>query len=180
MPGLTGPVPKREEERRRTNKTTESGASNAAEHVVVLHELLEDPYLVSAPSPNPNWHPLATMHYWAARKSAVREFYEPVDWAALFLTLEQMSLWLKPQEVLVQQGEMAGQTVEMVVPMPGGVLSSIMKSLGSLMFTEGDRRKLRMEVERVSGAARLEAGPTAAAGDNVIEIRKNRLGGESA
>lgn len=180
MPGLTGPPPKREEERRRRNKTTESGASNAAEHIVVLHELLEDPHLVAAPSPNPDWHPLATMHYWAARKSAIRDFYEPSDWAALFLILEQMSRWLNPQEVLIQQGEMAGTTVEMVVPMPGGVLSSITKSLGELMFTEGARRKLRLEVERISGAAQVQQHAEGPTGDNVIEIRKSRLGGNAS
>ena len=180
MPGLTGPPPKREAERRRTNKTTESGASNAAEHIVVMHELLEDPHLVWAPAPNADWHPLATMHYWAARKSAIREFYEPSDWAQLFLILEQMSRWLNPQMVMVQGGEQAGELVEMVVPMPGGVLSSIMKGLGDLMFAEGARRKLRVEVERISGAARVEQGAEPPTGDNVIAIRKNRLGGESA
>ena len=179
MPGLTGPPAKREAERRRVNKTTESGASNQAEHMVAIHELLEDPYLVWAPAPNPEWHELATMHYWAARKSAIREYYEPSDWAALFLTLEQMSRWLNPQMVMVQSGENAGELVEMVVPMPGGVLSSIMKSLGALMFMEGDRRKLRLEIERVSGAAKVDTSrePT---GDNVIQIRKDRLGGTAS
>lgn len=172
--GIPGPPPKRKEETRRRNKTTESGVSNAVEKVVVSHELLEDPYLVDAPSPNPAWHPLALQAYWAARTSAVREFWEPTDWSALFITLEQLSSWLNPQTVVIQNGAMAGATVEVVQPMPGGVLTAIMKSLGELMFMEGARRKLRMEVERVSGAALIEqAGkPT---GDNVIEIRGARL-----
>lgn len=178
MPGLTGPIPKREEERRRRNKTTDSGQSNAAQKVVVSHEAMEDPFLVAAPAPNPDWHPIAKQAYWAARRSAIREFYEPSDWSALFVLLEQLSRWLNPQEVLVQQGELAGTTVEMVVPMPGGVLSSIMKGLNDLMFMEGGRRRLRLEIERESGsaAARQPAVPT---GENVISIRTKRLEGSA-
>jgi hypothetical protein len=170
---MTGPVPKRQAERRRRNTTTESGASNAVETVVVSHEMLEDPYLVSAPAPNPEWHPLAMQAYWAARTSAIREWMEPSDWSALFVTLEQLSRWLNPQEVMIQQGPEAGTIVEMTVPMPGGVLTAIMKSLSELMFTEGSRRKLRIEVERQKGAIQQQvAAPT---GDNVIEIRRDRL-----
>lgn len=174
MPGLTGPPAKRTAERRRRNKTTESGASNAVETVVVSHEMLEDPYLIDAPAPNPDWHPLAMQAYWAARTSAVREYMEPTDWSALFITLEQLSRWLQPQATIIQAGPNAGDVVHEVLPMPGGVLTAIMKSLGDLLFTEGARRKVRMEVERQAGAVlqQQQAMPT---GDNVIEIRRGRL-----
>lgn len=169
-----GPVPKREEERRRRNKTDDSGASSAAQKIIVDPMVMEDTSLVRAPAPNPAWHPIAGMVYDAAKRSAIREFYEPSDWAALFVVVETISAQLNPQAVVVQNGQMAGTVVMVEQAMTGATLNAIMTSLNSLMFTEGARRRVRIEVERQAGsaAARVEA-PT---GENVIDIRRERLG----
>ena len=174
-----GPPPKREEERRRTNKTTETGESTAVERLVVDPAKLADTTTVPAPAANPAWGPIPNMVYEAAKRSAMRELYEPTDWAQLFIICEALNQGFSPQEVVIQNGPMAGQTVEVVQPIGGAVLTSIMKGLSSLMFTEGDRRRVRLEVERKFSDAVHEEKATTNKGDNVIEIRAQRLGGAS-
>lgn len=171
---IPGPPPKREEERRRRNTTTESGVSNEVQKVVVYHDDMEDVSLVPVPPPNPEWHPLAMMTYWAARRSAIREFYEPSDWSVLFLLCEQIHRSLQPQPIYTKDGDYVG---EQEVAITGQSLSSILKGLGSLMFMEGDRRKLRVEIEREAGSAAARQQVAAPTGDNVIDIRHARLGG---
>lgn len=170
---FAGPPPKRSEERRRRNKTTEGGANAEPQKVIVDPAVMDDTSMVPAPGPNPEWHWLAKMLYDSAKRSAVREFYEPTDWAQLFFLCEQISIHMSAQPVVVQSGPNAGEVVHVVLPMPGGVLASILKGFQSMMFAEADRRRLRIEVERQAGsaAARQEA-PTA---ENVVKLRQRRL-----
>lgn len=172
---VTGPIPKRKAERRRRNKTDQSGNPNQPDTLVVDPDALEDVSMLDAPDPDPNWHPLARMTYERVKRSAVRELYEHSDWAVLFIALDQLSRHLSPQPVVVQSGPQAGQVVMVEVPMNGAALGAIFKVFGSLMLTEGDRRRLRLEVERRPGsAADAMDAPT---GDNVIQLRSERLGG---
>lgn len=171
--GIPGPMPKREAERRRNAKTTESGVSNAVQHVVVDPAVMDDTSLVKCPAPNPEWHPVAMMQYEAARRSAIREFFEPTDWSVLFVLCEQLSSHLRPQPIVIQSGPEAGTVIYEVVPMNGATLNAVITGLTNLMFTEGARRRLRIEVERVAGsaAARVEATAT---GENVIQLTRER------
>jgi hypothetical protein len=179
MNGFSGPIPKREEERRRVNKTTESGMPTEVQRFVVYHDDLQDTSLVKAPSAPESWHWLPRMQYEAARRSAIREFYEPTDWAQLFLLCETLDSHLRTREVWdasANEGEGGFVTVE-PEPIPGATLSAILKGFTGLMFDEGGRRRLRLEIQREAGsaaalAAAAGAGPT---GDNVIDIREARL-----
>lgn len=173
MAGLSGPIPKREAERRRNAKTTESGVSNAVQHVTVDPAVMDDTSLVKAPAANPQWHPIAAMQYEAAKRSAIREFFEPTDWSVLFVLCEQLSSHLNPQPIVIQAGPEAGTVIYEVVPMNGATLNSFITGFTNLMFTEGARRRLRIEVERVAGsaAARVEAQAT---GENVIQMTRER------
>jgi hypothetical protein len=138
---------------------------------------MEDVYLVQAPSPNPDWHPLAVYTYWCARRSAIREFFEPSDWSVLMLTCEQISRGLKPQRIYDKDGVFVD---EVEVPITGQVMNSVLKALGGLMFLEGDRRKLRLEIQREAGSAANRTTADAPTGDNVFDIRKARLEGNAS
>lgn len=173
MSSIPGPIPKRSTERRRRNKTTESGASTEVERVVVDPAVLEDTSIVPAPTPNPGWHPVARMVYESAKRAAIRDFYEPTDWAYLFTVCETISMNLNEQPVVVQSGPMAGEIVMVAQPLPGGTLTAILKGLNDLLFTEGSRRRVRIEVERQAGANTPVQQPT---GDNVVAFRQSRLG----
>lgn len=149
--------------------------STEVQKVVVDPAVMEDTSLVKAPAPNPDWHPVAMMQYEAAKRSAIREFFEPTDWSTLFVICETLSAHLNPQPVVIQQGRDAGQVVMVTQPMTGATLGAILSGLTNLMFSEGSRRRLRIEVERVAGSAAARK-PEAPTGDNVIQLRTERLG----
>jgi len=169
--GERGPIGKRSEARRRRNKTDSSGNPNEPDSLIYDPDELED--RVDAPDPDPNWHVLALMLYERVKGSAVSLLYEPSDWGVLFVALDQLSRNLQPQPIVVQSGPRAGEVVMVDVPMNGATFGALNKVFASLMLTEGDRRRLKLEVERRRGSSGAgEAGPT---GDNVIDFRRERF-----
>ncbi|GAA4824490.1 hypothetical protein [Streptomyces ziwulingensis] len=136
--GTRGPIPKRSEERRRVNKD-------------------DGPALIQAPAgspegtpdlpdPDPLWHPIAADWYLSLRESGQAAFYEPSDWAVARYAAHVMS------QVLLSERGPNGQLV--------AALNSVMSSL---LTTEGDRRRARMELERKPAARQAPAGVTAIA-----------------
>jgi hypothetical protein len=128
--GTRGPIPERSEARRRRNKG-------------------DGPELVQAPSgppaevpelpaPDPNWHEIATDWYLSLRESGQAAFYQPSDWAVARYAADLMS------KVLQSERGPNGQLV--------AALNSVMSSL---LTTEGDRRRARMELERKPSGPKL-------------------------
>jgi len=156
---MPGPPPKKEAERRRRNKP----ADGLETEIVNLDELIAGD--VEIPVADENWEDLTKSFYASFAKSGQAIWMEPSDWATAYALMEVLDRWLKPQEVKIGEKETAelidfeaGEPVvikgkefifeEKIVAMPGGVLSSILKGLTALMATEGDRRRLRIELER--------------------------------
>jgi hypothetical protein len=84
-----------------------------------------------------------TAFYDSLKKSAQRKYYEPSDWEYARLTLHFVNklIWAeKPSPTL---------------------LASVNQMLSSLLVTEGDRRRVRIEVERQKAPVGNE---------NVVEI----------
>ncbi|WP_246888002.1 phage terminase small subunit [Streptomyces sp. GESEQ-13] len=136
--GAHGPIPKRSEERRRRNK--DDGP-----------EVLQAPSgapaeLPDLPEPDPNWHPIATDWYVSLQQSGQAQFYEPSDWAVARYAAELMSRGLSSDRAP------NGQYV--------AALNSVMTSL---LTTEGDRRRARIELERKKPAQQAPASVTAIA-----------------
>lgn len=121
--GVTGPIPKRSEERRRRNK--DDGPE------LVQAPSGPPPDLPDLPEPDPLWHPIATDWYLSLQESGQAQFYEPSDWAVARYAAELMSRGLSSDRAP------NGQYV--------AALNSVMTSL---LTTEGDRRRARMELER--------------------------------
>lgn len=160
---MSGPPPKRSEERRRRNK-------DVVETIKVnLDELLAGEIEIPAPpvrrvtdsegvgmfDPETGeelwesaWHPTAEMAYRDLAKSGQAIFMEPSDWALAYIGAEQLSLNLEPRPVVI--GEVNGEPVirTMQVPMPGATLNAFIKLFADLMATEGQRRRLRIELDR--------------------------------
>lgn len=170
---MPGPPPKKDAERRRRNKS----ADGVETQVINVDELLVGE--VEIPLADENWEPLTKSFYDSFTRSGQVIWMEPTDWMTAYMLMEVLDRWLKPQDVKVGQtgsagAEQGGGDVEYIfeqkiVAMPGGVLTSILKGLTSLMATEGDRRRLRIELERKK---RLDA---ALGGDGVVvDIVKHR------
>ena len=153
-----GPVPKKEAERRRRN-------DDGIELVKInLDELIAGE--VEVPAADPKWHPIAIQFYESLQKSGQAIWLEPSDWSVAYILAESLSRDLKPQ--FVGMSEETGEPILMTIPLKGSSLSSYLKAFSALLVTEGDRRRLRIELERQK---RIDE----AAGDgNVVDIVQAR------
>lgn len=174
---MPGPPPKKDAERRRRNKNPETGGAKSfiPAEVVNVDELLVGE--VTIPVADPDWEPLTKEFYASFAKSGQSIWMEPTDWMTAYALMETLDRWLKPQDIKVGEsrpavqegGEVTYVFEQKRVPMPGGVLTAILKGLTSLMATEGDRRRLRIELERQK---RLDEA--ASGGSNVVDIVQRR------
>jgi hypothetical protein len=87
--------------------------------------------LPDLPEPDPNWHDIATDWYLSLRESGQAAFYEPSDWAMARYAAELMSRGLSSDR-----------------PPNGQYVAALNSVMTSLLTTEGDRRRARMELER--------------------------------
>lgn len=180
---MPGPIPKKEAGRRRRNK-------DGAEVLVInLDEVLAQEVEIPAPPTRLDdhgdscakgctkhtgeleyiWHEIAVDAYLSLAASGQAIFMEPSDWATAVLLCEMISRELKPKPMIVQIGENQTDIQWVKQPLNGAVMNAFLKGWASLMATEGDRRRLKIELERKK---RIDA---ALAGDGkVVSITQNR------
>lgn len=99
--------------------------------------------LPDLPDADPLWHPIASDWYLSLRESGQAAFYQPSDWAVARYAADLMS------KVLLSERGPNGQLV--------AALNSVMSSL---LTTEGDRRRARMELERKKPSSQADADVT--------------------
>ena len=116
--GTRGPVPKRTESRQRRN---------VSEVDVKRADGAED---VSQPAPDPDWHPIASRLWESLGRSGQSRFYEPSDWAVAYSLMDDLSYYKASSK---RSGQM---------------LATIMSAMSSLLVTEGDRRRVQIELAR--------------------------------
>lgn len=120
--GEFGPIPKRSDQLIRRNITEP------------IDKITEIGRVEIPPLNIPDAHPFVSDFWKSLRKSAQRKYYEPSDWEYARLTLHFVNklIWAeKPSPTL---------------------LAAVNQMLGSLLVTEGDRRRVRIEVERQASA----------------------------
>ncbi|CAB0998640.1 hypothetical protein FRC0497_01471 [Corynebacterium diphtheriae] len=135
---MPGPVPKRSDQRRRRNKDTTG-----------LHIVKDLPATAKANPPrvSPNWHPLMKDWFRSLKESGQSAFYEPSDWQTARLLAEVMSQELN-----------SGEAVK------ASMLAEFNRAAAALLTTEGERRRLRVE---------LQAGESSAGDDVVVSTMEN-------
>jgi hypothetical protein len=89
------------------------------------------PVAVECEPADENWHPAVIRLYDSLAKSGEVQFFEPSDWAFARLTCDILTRWFADPE-----------------KMPAMLVSSCMANLTRLGVTEGDRRRMRVELER--------------------------------
>lgn len=183
--GRRGPLPKRGLARRKSRQQ----AIDQATTVGRIEVDIPAPYEASE-----KWHPIAFELFEAAQKSGQSEFYTQTDWVKLYLLCEQITRELQPQfvgfaeeqrvetvngqEVLVAyQKPIAG-----TVPMKGASLNAIQAMMASLGISEGDRRRMNIELQHGQQSSEDEAARQARedaemmeamrTGGNVVPIRQ--------
>lgn len=140
-----GPIPKRSEERRRTNKD------------VVGVEKVPAGSALPCPPPeaDPTWHPIALQWWDALAESGQAIFYEPSDWAQAYFIAEAMTSCCS-----VPRGRMSSE-----------MFKGVITATSSLMTTEGERRRLRIELKRA------DVQDTETAGVIALRDYKQNIGG---
>lgn len=134
---MPGPPPKKAAERRRRNKP------DIETEVVNLDEALAGE--VEIPLPDDDWHPIARQIWFAQQQSGQALWMEPSDWSMLYLMCESISRDLNPQVVGITE---QGDVVKDIIPLKGASLNAYLKGFAALLVSEGERRRLRIELER--------------------------------
>ena len=95
---------------------------------------------VPVPAESRAWHPVAKRLWRAAKNSGQAQFYQPSDWAVMYFLLDEVTAYL-------------------VAPRRNGqILTALMGGFSSLMMTEGDRRRLQIELTQPSSEELASAG----------------------
>lgn len=151
--GSRGPVPKRSDQRRRTNSPTakkvpakKAAAVKKATAKKTAATKATTPQLPPAfipPKADPAWHAVAKKWYASLSESGQSQFYQPSDWAVAFLIGESMSRDLIPQFVGFTE---SGTMLKEKIPLKGASLAAYLKAFSVLLVTEGDRRRLQIEL----------------------------------
>jgi hypothetical protein len=82
------------------------------------------------PDPDPSWHPIARTLWDALSTSGQSDYYQSSDWAFAYSICEDLSYYKRSKK---RSGQM---------------LASLYSAMSSLLITEGDRRRVRIELER--------------------------------
>lgn len=131
MAGTRGPIGKRDEERVRRNTPDQPTATISMIGTVDIPEMGDLSHLGET-------HPLVEDMYKSIKESAAVKYYEPTDWQFARLTLYTLN-----QELIAAQHN--GK------PVGAMKLTAINQMLSALLLTEGDRRRVRLEIERDNG-----------------------------
>ncbi len=123
---MPGPTPKRSEERRRRN-APDGVQVTKGEMMPVTWDL----------APHEDWHPIAVWLYESVRTSGQSRYYQDSDWAMLYSICDDLSYYKN-------SGKRSGQ-----------MLQSIYSAMQNLMITEGDRRRVRIELTEPERQAEL-------------------------
>lgn len=162
---MPGPPPKRSDERRRRNVPTGGPVTKldvenleGADDPDSLAYLIKQPIQIPEPpvadegdpSGTRDWDPVALQMWESFKRSGQALFWEPSDWAVAYLICESISRDMKPQVVGVSPANEFGpaEVVKERIPLKGASLSAYAKMFGQLMLTEGERRRLSIELER--------------------------------
>lgn len=133
--GVKGPIPKRSTEGHRTTQ------ARKLEHGVEPINVVADK--VKPPKPDSNWHPIAKKLWKAVEDSTFTRYYEPSDWVVLYSACDDLSNY--------KFQERRSPTM----------LAAVNTMLTSLLLTEGDRRRVQIEINRVDESEAESAGVVA-------------------
>ncbi|UFD97943.1 minor tail protein [Streptomyces phage Pablito] len=118
--GVRGPIPNRESDlaRPRSRKGTDEQEAKKG--------LMRK---VTVPRADPEWHPIAKQLYDSLKKSGQADFYQQSDWALAYALCDDLSHYKKSSKRSAQMAQ------------------TLYSALGNLLVTEGDRRRVRIELQ---------------------------------
>lgn len=118
---MPGPVPDRKDNLARPRERKGDDATPVTRGVLRS---------TTVPHPDKNWHPIALRLYRALKSSGQADFYQDSDWAFAYSLCEDLSYYKN-----APGGKRSGQ-----------MLQTIYSAFERLLVTEGDRRRVRIEL----------------------------------
>lgn len=127
---MPGPVPHRTDNLSRDRDANRNGRAPVTKGV--LRE-------VTIPEPDPEWHPIARMLWDGLVSSGQADFFQNSDWAFAWSVCEDLHMYKSPQHTKdgVEYHKRSGQ-----------MLQTIYSALERLLVSEGDRRRVRIELSQ--------------------------------
>lgn len=116
----TGPIPNRSDDLARPRE-------RKGKEIVPVTKGTMKP--VRVPAADKDWHPISKMLYNSLKRSGQSDFYQQSDWAFAFSLCDDLSHYKR-------QTKRSGQ-----------MLQSIYSAMTALLVTEGDRRRVRIELQ---------------------------------
>lgn len=144
--GARGPIAKRSTEPRIGNSMGVNDIRNRI--TTVQHD-----FNVVVPAPSEHWHDYATWWYKSLRVSGQSKYFENSDWMTAFVAADLL-------DQMCQTGYSAG------------LLAEWNQITSRLLCTEGDRRRVHMEIMRMA------ADPDEEAADSDVTEWQSTLAGE--
>lgn len=108
--------------------------------------------VVKAPRVDSRWETLTKNWFRSLKESGQSHFFEPSDWQAAVLVAKQMDVLLKKQKETGQ-------------PIRASAFEALWAAMGDLLTTEGQRRRIKVELQRED----TNADPDAVAVVSVME-----------
>lgn len=121
-----------------------------------------------------NPHPIVADLYESMRDSGQAQYYEPSDWQYARLTMHLLNDMIKPKRVKGKDGRYRQSQVSAMM------VTSINQMLTSLLLTEGDRRRVRIEVERNQGGGEATVTPISDVYRDLLTQAQTNTGGAAA
>jgi hypothetical protein len=186
--GRRGPLPSKSLVRRKSHQKI----IDAQTTVGALNVDVEAPY-----EPDEKWHQIAASLYDSVQHSGQAKFYTESDWTKLYLLCDQLSQNLQPQfvgmakdwKVIMVDGEerlvQYQKPIAGIVPMNGATLNALQSVMTSLGISEGDRRRMGIELvhkqeesdDEAAAQARQDAALVEAMQTgNVVPMKKSASG----
>lgn len=127
---MPGPIPKREDELQRPR------SRKGGDQREVTHGQMRP---VVIPDADPEWHPIATMLWESLIDSGQADFYQQSDWAFAYSVCEDLTRYKEP---------LVSKDGELYFKRSGQMLQTIYSAMERLLVTEGDRRRVRIELQK--------------------------------
>lgn len=146
--GQRGPIPNRDNDLARAR----SRKGGEAQQPATRGRLLP----VTIPDPDPDWSPVTMMAYRSLLSSGMSDFYQDSDWTYAWIVLSELDAYRSPVPLRRKDPETGkyedvidAETGEVVAyrKLSGQTFQAIMSALVSLGMTEGDRRRMRIELQ---------------------------------
>lgn len=119
---MSGPIPKRSEDLARGKRYEPEGSIQTTKGIARGGK---------AYPAKGTWHPMAKQWYNSLKKSGIADYFELSDWATAVVVAEELSNYLKT-DPMRRNGQM---------------LTTLLTTMTSLGATEGERRRMRIELE---------------------------------